>query len=70
MSHGEMSDFVSFPLFEFTLVIKLKNFDFESHWNILIFFDKNSWSQIWIGPMEKCFELKKFLMILRSIEKL
>ena len=31
MSHGEMSDFVSFPLFEFTLVIKLKNFDFESH---------------------------------------
>ena len=31
MSQGKMSDFVSFPLFGFTLVIKLKNFDFESH---------------------------------------
>ena len=38
MSHGKMSDFVSFPLFGFTLVIKLTNFDFESHWNNLIFF--------------------------------
>ena len=27
----KMSDFVSFPLFGFTLVIKLRNFDFESH---------------------------------------
>ena len=70
MFHGKMPDLVWFPLCVFTLVIKMKNFDFESHWNILIFFDKNSWRQIWIGPMEKCFELKKFLMILRSIEKL
>ena len=31
MSLGKMSDFVSFPLFGFTLVIKLRNFDFESH---------------------------------------
>ena len=31
MSYGKMSDFVSFPLFEFTLVIKLKKLDFESH---------------------------------------
>ena len=31
ISHGKMSDFVSFPLFEFTLVIKLKNFDFQSY---------------------------------------
>ena len=33
MSHGlmEMSNFVSFPLFGLTLVIKLRNFDFESH---------------------------------------
>ena len=30
-----MFDFVSFPLLGFTLVIKLRNFDFESH-----FFDK------------------------------
>ena len=38
MSHRKMSDFVSFPLFGFTLLIKLRNSDFESHWNILIFF--------------------------------
>ena len=38
MSHGKMSDFVSIPLFGFTLIIKLRNFDFESHWNVLIFF--------------------------------
>ena len=34
MSHGfpwNMSDFVSFPLFGFTLVIKLRNFDFKGH---------------------------------------
>ena len=28
MSHGKMSDFVSCPLFGFTLVIKLRNLDF------------------------------------------
>ena len=31
MSYGKMSDFVSFPLFEFALVIKMRNCDFESH---------------------------------------
>ena len=31
MSPGKMSDFVSTPLFSFTLVIKLRNSDFESH---------------------------------------
>ena len=40
MSHGKMSDFVLFRLFRFTLVIKLRNFNFESHWNTLFFFDK------------------------------
>ena len=40
MSHGKISDFVSFPLFRFTLVIKLWNSNFESHWNTLIYFDK------------------------------
>ena len=40
MSHGKMSDFVSFLLFGFTLIIKLRNFDFESHSNAVIFFDK------------------------------
>ena len=42
MSHGKISDFVSFPLFWFTLVIKLRTFDSESHRNTLIFFyEKN-----------------------------
>ena len=31
MSHGKMSDFVSFPLSGVTLVIKLRNCDFEGH---------------------------------------
>ena len=31
MPHGKMADFVSFPLLGFTLVIKVRNFDFESH---------------------------------------
>ena len=37
MSHWNMSNFVLLWLFEFTLFIKLRNFDFESHWNTLIF---------------------------------
>ena len=40
MSHGKMSDFVSLLLLGFTLIIKLRNFDFESHSNAVIFFDK------------------------------
>ena len=44
MSNRKMSGFVSFPLFEFTLITKLKNFSFESHWNILIFFDNKMMS--------------------------
>ena len=36
MSLGKMSDFVSFPSFGYTLVIKLRNSDFESHSNALI----------------------------------
>ena len=40
MSHGKMSDFVSFLLLGFTLIIKLRNFDFESRSNAVIFFDK------------------------------
>ena len=37
---GKMSDFVSLTLFGFTVVIKLRNLDFESHRNTLIFFDQ------------------------------
>ena len=40
ISHGEMSDFVAFPLFGFILVIKLRSFDLKSFQNTLIFFDK------------------------------
>ena len=40
ISHEKMSDFVSLSSFGFTLGIKLRNFDFESHWNTLIFFDQ------------------------------
>ena len=31
MSHGKMSDFVSFPLLGFSLVIKLRNFGFKNY---------------------------------------
>ena len=31
MSHKKMSAFASFPLFGFTLVMKLRNFDLEGH---------------------------------------
>ena len=37
-----MSDFVSFLLLGFILVIKLRNFDFESHRNTFNIFDKNN----------------------------
>ena len=40
MSHEKMFGFVQFPLFGFTVIIKLRNFNFESHLNTLIFFDK------------------------------
>ena len=40
MYHGKISDFVSFPLFGFPLVLQLRNFDLESHWNTLTFFDE------------------------------
>ena len=42
MSYRKMSGFVSFPLFGFTLVRKLRNFDFEDHENTLILFDKKN----------------------------
>ena len=46
ISHGKMSDFVSFPLFGFTLVIKLRNFDFEGHQSTVILSDKNMISDL------------------------
>ena len=65
----KMSDFVSIPLFGFTLVTKLRNFDFESHWNILIFFDKrNILRQIWIFSMEKSVILFHFHRSWKSLQ--
>ena len=46
MSHGKLSDFVSFPLFGFNLARKLGNFDFEGHQNILMLFDKKMMSDL------------------------
>ena len=40
MPHGKMSDFVSFSLFGFTLVIKLRNFDFENSFEYFKISDK------------------------------
>ena len=42
ISHGKMSDFVSFPLFRITLVMKLRNLNFKVRENTLIFFDKEN----------------------------
>ena len=39
---GKMSNFVSFLLLAFTLVIKLRNFNFENHGNTLILLDIKS----------------------------
>ena len=36
MSHGKMSNFVSFPLFVFTLVMKLKHFSSLDNTSIFI----------------------------------
>ena len=38
----ENPDRKKFQFFGFTLVVKLRNFDFESHWNTLICFDKKN----------------------------
>ena len=43
-SRGKISDFVWFLLFGFSLVIKLRSFDFEGDENTLIFFDKRMMS--------------------------
>ena len=71
MSHGKMSDFVSFPLFGFTLVTKLRSSDFENHWNILIFFWlKKICCQIWMCPVKQCliwFKLRCLSKILAII---
>ena len=44
MPHRKMSDFVSFPLFGFTLVIKSRNLGFEYRLNTLIYFGKKGYA--------------------------
>ena len=56
MSHRRMSDFVSFPFFNFTLVIKLRKFDFKGHQNALILFDKEMISDL-IMSCQTVFDL-------------
>ena len=84
ISHGKMSDFVSFPLFRSTLVMKLRNLNFKVCENTLIlkliFLNLGICCQIKICPGFFCliyifrhycrnsFNLKKFLLILRYIE--
>ena len=53
MSHIKMSHFVSFPLFGFTLVTKLENFDFQSHGNTHFVFDQNN-DVRFQSPIKQC----------------
>ena len=46
MSNERISHIASFPMFGFTLVIILRNFNVENHWNILISFRSKKWRQI------------------------
>ena len=46
MSHEKMSDFVSIPLFGFTVVIKPRKLDPENHWNTLIINHKKMMSDL------------------------
>ena len=69
MSNEKMSDFVSFLLLWFTLVVKLRNLDFKSHSNTLIFcwclfFDKKRCEFRFECSMEKCFILFEKNMML------
>ena len=63
MSHRKMSGCVSFPLFGGTLVIKLRNFNFESHWNSLILFDKKVMVSDLNMSQGKMFDFLSFQLI-------
>ena len=62
MSHGKMSDIALSPLLGLNLVIKLRNFDFESHWNTLIFFDKKDMVSDLNMSDRKMFNFVSFLL--------
>ena len=63
MACGKIFDFVSFPMFWFIIVIKLRNFDFESDWNTLMFLIKKIWRHIGICHMEKYLILFHFFCL-------
>ena len=44
MPRGRMFDFIS--MVWVTFVIKLRNFDFETHWNTVIYLDKKMMSSL------------------------
>ena len=60
ISHRKMSDFISFSLFGFTLVVKLRNFNFKSHWDILIFLTKKNMASDFNMSHEKMFHFVAF----------
>ena len=67
MAHGKMSNFVSLPLFVFTLVMKLKHFSFKSLDNTSIFIERKIWCQIWTCTVKQCliqFKLRCLCSIL------
>ena len=65
MFHEKMSDFVSLPLFGFTWV-KLRNFDFESRWNTLIFFYKK-YDVIFDYVLSNCLIWFRFRCLSRTL---
>ena len=63
MSCGKIPGFVSDPLFTLTNLMKLRDFGFTSHWNILLFFDWKKWCQIWVCLTEHCLILFNLLSL-------
>ena len=60
MSHRKFSGFVSFPLCTFTLVIKLRNFDFKG------FFDKKIISEL----IMFCQIISELIMFCQTVSEL
>ena len=56
----KMSEFVSFPFFGFTLVIKLSSFDFQKLLKYFSIFDKNRYGIRFECLMKKCLILFNF----------
>ena len=63
ISQEKMSDFDSSPFFRFSLFIKVNSFDFVSHQNLLIFFDKKEMTSdlnVFHGKMFHFFSFSLF----------